>query len=83
MSEQDVTVARFLNEDDIAENVGRVEKGVARARAHVALIDGATLVFAHLWAVLAILAAPLFALLAAHARNTVQRLDEQTGDSQS
>jgi len=83
MSEQDVTIAQALNQDSVDESAGRVEKGVDRAKAYVALIDGATLFLAHLWTVLAAIAAPLFALFAKHAHGEVENSTEPTGDPQS
>ena len=64
MTEQDVNIARVLNQDTVADSAERVEKGVARAEAQVALSDGVTFLFARMWTVLAVIVAPLFALLA-------------------
>lgn len=70
MTEQELGIARALNSDVIADDAQRIEQGVARAKAHVALIDGATFLFARMWTVLAALLAPLFALVAQHVVET-------------
>ena len=81
MTEQDVDIAGALNRDAIAD-AQRIDKAVARAKAHVALIDGVTLLFARMWTVLAVLLAPLFALVAQHAHRAVESKTD-LGDEQS
>jgi len=83
MSEQDVTIARALTGDDVAESPERVAKGLARAKAQVALIDCVTLFFAHIWAVLAVISAPLFTLFATHVHGAAGRADKPTGEQES
>ncbi len=64
INEEDI--ARALNQDPVKENPERVEKGVTRTRAQVALIDSVSFFFAQMWVVLAAILAPLFALFAEH-----------------
>ncbi len=77
MSEQDQIISRTLNADEVADSEQRVEQAVARASTHVALVDGVSFVCARLWSVLAVIAAPLFALLGKHAL----RAAKPSGDS--
>ena len=81
MSEEDQTISRTLNADEVADSGQRVEQAVARASTHVALVDGVSFVCARLWSVLAVIAAPLFALLGKHALLAAERAANPSGDS--